>query len=1641
MSFESVIDTLEIRNANKISFVGTSSSFVDTTTGRIQTKGFQHNSNVITDISGPHGRIAPTLKKYPEIAFESGKFDSNDSTNTYVQAGYTVTDSSHHNEYYGAWIFDDQTGFVTNKNLWISPINTYTTSGGAGTPTMTTSDARCTTVSGVATPGEWVQLKLPNKVKLSSISIMGPTGNGGTGSQDLGRAPKNAVLAGSVDGTTWNSVLTWSEAINWTVKTYKSFPANVDSTNYYNYFRLIITKNDGTQVYASIQELQLYGYEEDPPAGDHSVDTTFKSRFNNPQLTGVQVLVDGATGVGTNQISGGPDPSGNPTYVTDGKYWTLNGTLTSNLAVEANTFLEGDQPHAVSVWFNSSNLEANVSNTCVFSIASEEKLDSVNLDLQSNTWHNLTYAYQGEGGSRVAYLDGRKVLEDQAEDTFGAYPPFAMTGYSQGGYVVSASNYTPGDYYPWEAFDTIAGGDSVGWYSNGLGTYNRTGGLVTSTSTVRLAPETEKGEWLQLEFPSNFHLNYFVLYSQSYSATSNTPDNFIVYAKKNSSDTWTSLGTHTGTAAGQSAAGYTGTVDGSEVYKYFAIVVTKRVTQHVTYGVSIRELKFYGHRENDLVRLPDPTNVLKYPHIAMTGPAQRGYTTRGAQLELNNDAYDSPSWKAFRGTLVDNSDCYFGLYVSGAAWYYNTDGTFNSTSYPNVKLSSQTPAGDYITLGLPHKLVLNSFDLTPRTIPPSNSNSATQAANESAQSFEIWGSNDNSTWYHINTYDNTSITPGTNYAVQPTRTFTVNWANSTATPNTPTAYKHIGLVVKSIFGNDFAGVRQLFTLGRYRLYGTEENSSIPIQIGGGNIDKVANFRVYDKFVGEDQALEIWDAQKEEFGRAKPQMVLQQGKLGIGTDAPQGSLSVADEPHNLEEFPPRAMTGYKTYFEGHGEFCASVSNVVSTTYTSYKAFNKNSTATTGNWWSQSDSGGQPEYSTSTGGFSSTDSLYSTNVEGANKYGQWLQIEFPYKINYKYSDIQAPQHSIGRQPRAGYIVGSNDLSGIWTSLHRFTNVTRTHAYESVKYTPPTVSTQTFKYFRLVIEEMNNYAYAGIARWDIFGTREQGQSVLHDGQLTLTKSLTVPSIGPSVTNTRHAVPKRHNLVVEFDTSTNPTDLTTVSDTSEMGNDGTLRGNAYYSIGDKAFKFDGAGATYIYKSGASGIPSGNAIFSIVGWVNIEPSISGASAVLTFGSSWGVSTIGALSINTSYGISGSIGGDHVKSTNAVITPNTWHHVATVKKTSTGVCNVDTFDLYVNGVLITDKTYVGSSRTQNIGTGTKYLAVGGGFTGAATDACKGLISNPKLYNVALTAGDVKTLYDMGRGDSYHVTNFQNTLVGINLGNGRAPRSALDVRDLIYAESSSVQTFTGQHICFPDESMETGLIVSAKKNQFVKLNGLATGKSAITIDESLPIVSLSNVAQDKACFGVVSKMEESNEAYRTEITGGLVSESIKIAGDNRAVVNSVGEGAIWVVDTNGPLESGDYITTSNVAGYGQKQDDDVLHNFTVAKITMDCDFTGSNVAVQTIKREQTGTRTITEDAWNQLVEYDRYSNVEDEITTYYQIQRGGNVLDENGQLQFEDKTGATEEPYERRFLTTDGTQTDEANAAHIAAFVGCTYHCG
>ena len=47
--------------------------------------------------------------------------------------------------------------------------------------------------------------------------------------------------------------------------------------------------------------------------------------------------------------------------------------------------------------------------------------------------------------------------------------------------------------------------------------------------------------------------------------------------------------------------------------------------------------------------------------------------------------------------------------------------------------------------------------------------------------------------------------------------------------------------------------------------------------------------------------------------------------------------------------------------------------------------------------------------------------------------------------------------------------------------------------------------------------------------------------------------------------------------------------------------------------------------------------------------------------------------------------------------------------------------------------------------------------------------------------------------------------------------------------------------------------------------------------------------------------------------------------------------MWVTNINGDIQAGDYITTSAIAGYGQKQADDLLHSYTLGKATENVDW--------------------------------------------------------------------------------------------------------
>jgi hypothetical protein len=529
--------------------------------------------------------------------------------------------------------------------------------------------------------------------------------------------------------------------------------------------------------------------------------------------------------------------------------------------------------------------------------------------------------------------------------------------------------------------------------------------------------------------------------------------------------------------------------------------------------------------------------------------------------------------------------------------------------------------------------------------------------------------------------------------------------------------------------------------------------------------------VYDKFVGEDQALEIWDAQKDEFGRAKSSMTLHKGCLGIGTTEPQGSLSVADEPHNLEEFPPRAMSGYKTYFEGHGEFCVSASDELSDTYRAWDAFNHTGTTDFSDAWLSS----MNRYTLNS--YIDVDPSVAANINGV--YGEWLELKLPYKITLDRFTIKTRAGSPYGQPggpAAGNVWGSND--GVnWTLLTSFTGLTyggvaRPFGVEEIVLVNSIIP---YSYFRLQptkrVGVSGTDGWIGVGELRYFGTREQGQSVLHDGQLTLTKNLTVPRIGPALD--ADDTPRRDRLVVEYNTSTNPTFEGAVRDTSGRGNDGVLGSVTYDAVRKSLETFSSGG---IKTMATNNLLESNGKHSFSAWMRFDSpaaweAVYGIGANIAF---TGNNDVSVLVSTNAFRIETRTSGIYYSDRNYTFTPGKWVHMAVVYD---GTGGLNGFDIYMDTVKLAQGGSSNGTASLNLPTTNLSVHFGQGSenspTATPTYVLDGGMSSIKFYDTVLTAEEVKTLYDMGRCDEgHHVVNFSKTRVGIGLGDGEAPHVEL-----------------------------------------------------------------------------------------------------------------------------------------------------------------------------------------------------------------------------------------------------------------------------
>jgi len=174
------------------------------------------------------------------------------------------------------------------------------------------------------------------------------------------------------------------------------------------------------------------------------------------------------------------------------------------------------------------------------------------------------------------------------------------------------------------------------------------------------------------------------------------------------------------------------------------------------------------------------------------------------------------------------------------------------------------------------------------------------------------------------------------------------------------------------------------------------------------------------------------------------------------------------------------------------------------------------------------------------------------------------------------------------------------------------------------------------------------------------------------------------------------------------------------------------------------------------------------------------------------------------------------------------------------------------------------------------------------------------------------------------------------------------------------SFTGQHRSIPaDDSLEDKVGMICVSTGEFDTRFVDDSEKQVKINDAHPIVDLSTKRNQKSVFGVISSKEKiyknHNDDNVLDYQDGAIGTVLTMADDDqeRILVNSIGEGGIWVCNINGDLENGDYITSCEIPGYGMLQDDDLLHNYTVAKITQDCNFELDNSKYDCVEFEFEG----------------------------------------------------------------------------------------
>jgi hypothetical protein len=1287
---------------------------------------------------------------------------------------------------------------------WITPTNLYN-SDGTYAGSITTTD-----VGGVRYSGEWNQLKIPYATIVSSIDFY-PTGT------VLSRSPVAGVVLGSCDGEHWYKLTEFSG------KTYTNNVAtkiDVNATTPYQYYRIVVS-NVGTSPADGRCELnEIYYFAEKPVtrmenvhiSGDLSSETLQTGYIKWPRKSLKANESEGYVASASSVFSNASYYQPYHAFEDKGEYtsdphpaWS-SGVDSFALGLAQNSRTTGDDtfnhewiqiqmPRRIQLayFFISSrkNRDEYTAPKSGYMYASNDGVSwtkihafsgvtsyvddqNVRFDVSSTTaysYFRLAVTETAETGTtyKCVFINELQLFEAatgvgaaptsaklQVAGSLGMakgseffagddvvmelpkhdrplvkYPEVAMTADSSGGYSVVYSSRESASHAAYKAFNDL---NEVNYTTSFTTDFNTFASGVAAVSRTT-GSDTFNHEYIQLNLPKPIHLQEIDIYRRGPDAdNTNQPKEGRVYGS-NDGTTFDLLFTYSGLT-------YNGYTTPTKVqnpnttkrfYNRYRFVITE--IHDTTNRVSIGEMDFWGYEEGD-------TSVDVVHRSIPNTPGQQ-------HLEVYWDANDSNSY-----SFADSSNVYdlSGSGVTGTitgnngfdadynAWVFDGSGDYISGTLPS------SASGDWVhSMSMWFKADSFSTAYDSNTLFYGGGSSVTA---NNMTFLRVRGGDDPYIAYNdIGRVAQKFMTISTGVWYHVTGTYSGGgWSNAKL-------YINGSLAVEG----EADTTPLTFTASSSFYVAKAINASNPSFNGS-----IANFRLFSKALNADQVRELYEYDAPRFGHRQNLVSLHKGNLGVGVAHPTSRFEVAGAD-GLQEYPPKAMTDYESYMEGHGVFRASASTdaYAHTGFAIWKAFNKvqgNEGWHSGEGYVYGEDTSPLSYITNAGGAVFDTANVYQQIGGIN--GQWLKLECPQSIMLDKIVLQARTSYTTQAPKDFTILGSNNDSD-WDILQSYVGVTSS----TTGVTHIVNANESYTYFALVVTRVQttNTSDAVISEWRLFGT--PAPSSLEDGHLTLGKALTLPRVSGHAAGAE--TPRAESLVVHYDTTVDSVvSGSTVVDISGYGLNGTLSNGAAYSSTERAFTFDGTD-DYLYQSGISGW-SDNISHTTSFWFKIlSPSSGYAGGIYQIYNN--VSTTNNYSaVALVTGSSGYVSFYHFSNDyqyDIALSAGIWYHMVTVYPGSP-----TTQKVYINGENVPLTSSSGISVGSNLVLGTSPKLSIGGDIGRNNYYTDGSISNFKIWNVALTAEEVAMEYALGRtGKALNLTD-----TALCLG-GTVPRAQLDVR--------------------------------------------------------------------------------------------------------------------------------------------------------------------------------------------------------------------------------------------------------------------------